>query len=84
MSQIASTAQNKARPQHDISNVQFLVVDDYDFVRRIVTEGLKSCGTTKIHAAQHGREAIAFLKHRSATISDSGPRRHDGFSPRPH
>jgi CheY-like chemotaxis protein len=40
---------------------QFLVVDDYAFVREIVRQHLKSCGFDRIDFAQNGEEALQFL-----------------------
>ena len=63
----------KPKPFGEISVdlVQFLVVDDYAFVRRIVGEALKACGVLKFHSAQDGMEAISFLRLRSPTNMDS-------------
>jgi len=54
-----------------IELVQFLVIDDYAMVRRIVGECLRSSGVKKIYNAEDGREAIELLRRRSPTIKDS-------------
>ena len=54
-----------------IDLVQFLVVDDYPLVRRIVGESLRASGVKKFHSAEDGREAIDVLNRRSPTIKDS-------------
>jgi len=54
-----------------IDLVQFLVVDDYALVRRIVGECLRGSGIKKFHSAEDGREAIDILRRRSPTIKDS-------------
>lgn len=54
-----------------ISLVQFLVVDDYALVRRIVGECLRASGVLKFQSAEDGREALDILRKRSTTIKDS-------------
>jgi len=54
-----------------VSQVQFLVVDDYAFVRRIVGECLRATGVERFQSAEDGREAIFHLRRRSTTIKDS-------------
>jgi CheY-like chemotaxis protein len=54
-----------------INLVQFLVVDDYALVRRIVGECLRGSGIRKFHSAEDGREAVDILRRRSPVIKDS-------------
>ncbi len=54
-----------------ISQVQFLVVDDYAFVRRIVGECLRASGVERFQSAEDGREAAFFLNRRMTTVKDS-------------
>jgi len=54
-----------------IELVQFLIVDDHDFVRRIVSQHLKSCGVKRFSFAKDGAEAIRLLKLLSPKIKDA-------------
>jgi len=69
--QHASHAEQNAPTGMPIDLVQFIVVDDYAFVRRIVGECLRASGVRKFVSAESGPEAINFLRRRSPTIKDS-------------
>jgi CheY-like chemotaxis protein len=66
-----NAAKHRAVAEMPIDIVQFLVVDDYPLVRRIVGECLKGCGVKKFHSAQNGAEALDFLRRRSPIVKDS-------------
>jgi CheY-like chemotaxis protein len=51
--------------------VQFLVVDDYAFVRRRVGDCLKACGVKKFHNVENGQQAFDFLQRRSSLVKDN-------------
>ncbi len=48
-------------PDSPIQSVQFLIVDDHAFVRRFVSQHLKSCGIYRFIYAQDGVEAVRLL-----------------------
>jgi len=73
MSNLHSTAKSDRSSVQGmpIAQVQFLVVDDYAFVRRIVGECLRASGVEKFQSAEDGHEAIYMLSRRGPTIRDS-------------
>jgi len=50
-----------------IAEIEFLIVEDHDFQRRIVVRMLKGLGATAIHEARDGREALAVIQERQPT-----------------
>jgi len=44
-----------------LGELKFLIVDDHDFMRRIIAEALSSSGVAKIDRVSDGEEALSFL-----------------------
>ena len=44
-----------------LGELKFLIVDDHDFMRRIIAESLSSSGVAKIDRVSDGEEALSFL-----------------------
>jgi CheY-like chemotaxis protein len=51
--------------------VQFLIVDDHSFVRRFVSQHLKSCGIYRFIYAQDGLEAVRLLNFAPPGMKDA-------------
>lgn len=49
----------------DVSNLRFLVVDDMQLMRRLVTQELTRLGAKHIDVAEDGMQAVEILKNRA-------------------
>ena len=48
--------------KRDISSLSFLVIDDNEFTRIVVTKALGALGATGVATAAHGAEALAYME----------------------